>query len=47
MVFVSSLIWFSVIIPRVFQDNPTARRVAGSTSAAAKGMLVKPWPQME
>lgn len=47
VVFVSSLIWFSVIIPRVFQDNPTARRVAGSTSAAAKGMLVKPWPQME
>lgn len=47
VVFVSSLIWFSVIIPRLFQDNTTARRVAVSTSAAAKGMLVKPWPEME
>lgn len=47
VVFISSLIWFSVTTPKLFQDDTIARSIAGLAGVAAEEMLVKPQPEME
>lgn len=45
--FVSSMFWFSVTMPKLFQDNTMARSVADLASIPAEETLVKPQPEME
>lgn len=46
MGFVPSLIWFCVFMPKLFQCDTIARRVACLASAAAQEMLVRAQREM-